>query len=35
MTMTADELLAEPGQLALSPEEFDEEFGELGSHGDG
>ena len=35
ITVTADELLAEHGLRPLTPEEFDEEFGDLPSHGEG
>ena len=35
ITVTADELLAEHGLRPLTPEEFDEEFGDLPSDGEG
>jgi hypothetical protein len=35
ITMTADEILSEHGLGPLSPEEFEEEFGELPSDGEG
>jgi hypothetical protein len=35
ITMTADEILAEHALRPLSPEEFEEEFGDLPSDGEG